>query len=262
MPQSIEVYFLGLICHIGLDNAFGRTNAALIKTDNHVPKVVIGVTDSAPMKIDLIEGDILSLSVGEDEAVADTQFETYVPSLLEKTDKLSGQQALKHDVRKSKNFDVAIAYFKHAKSSLGVAELYRKQAVYRLNRKPDSKQCVARVTLATITTSDTDVYLICANGQTENRYPVQDGWVLVVNQFHPHAFGTSSQHFGQHLKLTDATEIARVDKDGNCGQASRVSNGIHLDDVRPYIYLPLEPNRGGSVHVDATQVECSNTRWP
>ena len=69
MP-TIEVYFYGLICHIGREEGFGMTNAALVTTDTHQPRVIIS-TSAGIKECDLEKGDVLSLSVGQDDAVAD-----------------------------------------------------------------------------------------------------------------------------------------------------------------------------------------------
>jgi len=269
MSQSIEVYFFGLVCHIGRENELGRKNAAIIKTDSHIPKAVLGVPEDAPMEITLNSGDVLSLSIAEGDAVAGTDFETYVPSLLDKTDKPGGQQSLKAGVRTSKNFDAAVAYFQHTKSSLGVASLYPKRARYEMNFKATSEQCVAQVTLATASTNEDTIYLIRNNDGHEEKWPIQDGWLLIVNSVHPHLLGGSSQHFGQHRSLTDATEIATVVKSGKCDDAASVNNGKHREEVLKYIYshtfrLPIVDVRPPAELdlLDATQVECSNTRWP
>ncbi len=270
MSQSIEVYFFGLVCHIGPDDGLGRKNAAIIKTDTHIPMAVLGVPGSVPKEITLILGDVLSLSLGEGDAVADTDFETYVPSLLDKTDKPGGQQSLKGGVRKSENFDAALAYFQHTRSSLGVASLFTKRALYEMKFKPPSEQCVAQVTLATATTNDDTVYLLRNNGSQEEKWPIQDGWLLIINSIHAHPLGGSGQHFGQHKNLTDATEIANVTQESDdCAEASNLKHGEHREDVLKYIYshpfhLPIvegEPRAELNI-LDPTQVECSNSRWP
>jgi len=269
MSRIIEVYFFGLICHIGRDDGVGRTNAAVVKTDNHTSKAILGVPNGAPNEIDLALGDVLSLSTGEDDAIADAEFQAYVPSLLDKTDKPGGNQSLKGGVRASKNFDVAFAYFQHTKSSLGVASLYPKRARYEMNFKHASEQCVAKLVLATAKTDEETVYLLRNNGGTKTQYQIRDGWLLIINSIHTHLFGTSAQHFGQHKSLTDASEIAVVTKGGSCDDASKVKNGIHRDAVLKYVYshpfhLPLMKDRSSAELdlLDATQVECSDTRWP
>lgn len=270
MSQRIEVYFFGLICHIGLEDELGRTNAAIIKTDTHIPKVVLGVPGSTPTEITLNSGDVLSLSLGKGDAVADTDFETYVPSLLDKTDKPGGQQSLKGGVRNSANFDVALAYFQHTRSSLGVASLFPKRALYEMKHKPSSEQCVAQVTLAIATTNDDTVYLLRNNNGSQEKWPIQDGWLLIINSIHAHPFGGSGEHFGQHKNLTDATEIANVTQESDdCAESPNLKHGDHCPDVLKYIYshplhLPIfegEP-RAELNPLDPTQVECSNSRWP
>src|SRR4051794_35413293 len=98
--SDIEVYFYGLICHTGRDEEFGLTNAALVATDTHLPTVIINTPNGIKESV-LEKGDVLSLSVGEGEAVPNTSFASYVPSLRDKTDKPSHQQALKGGVRTS-----------------------------------------------------------------------------------------------------------------------------------------------------------------
>jgi hypothetical protein len=270
--RTVEVYFYGLICHIGPDAELGRTNAALVTTTDHLPKVVLSASN-ALTEIELLKGDVLSLSVGKGKAIANAAFDAYVPSLLEKTDKPSKQQALKNGVRKSSNFDVATAYFQHATSALVAADLYPHKASYSMPHKATVEQCVAEITLAVVQSNTDTVNLLRSNDLVSGRddsWMIGD-WVLVTNLFHTFSgIHLHQDHFKNHLALTDATEIAEVMKIKNgCldeEKAFSEPNAVHLSEVRKYIYAnsvpPLQANESKLVFFDLGQPDCSNTRWP
>jgi hypothetical protein len=265
----IEIYFYGLICHIGPDDGAGIKNAALVATTTHLPRAVLG--GGTLTEVDLATGDVLSLSIGTGDALKTAAFDAFVPSLVDKTDKTSHQQALKHGVRTSQNFDVAVAYFDHSKSSLDVAALYPGRAVYTMRHKKRTEQCAAFLTLASVQTNETDVRLVRTNSideQNNGSWPIRD-WVLIANLFHARSL-LHGDHFGNHLKLTDATEIAQVTEITNgCKEEQQTfPSSTNLTEVSDYINAQtvaqsLEIAGGaGLVPFDLGQADCSDTRWP
>jgi hypothetical protein len=273
MP-NFEIYFYGLICHVGDDEGFGLKNAALVTSTTHRPRAVVSAANHLT-EIDLVKGDVLSLSVGQGDAVANTAFESFVPSLREKTDKPSHLQALKNGVRTSKNFDVATAYFLHARSSLVVADLYKDKAAYSMLHKSTSEQCVAHLTLAVVKTDAEKISLIIDNEMTSGRGSSWEAtdWILITNLFHSSSsIHIPQDHFMNHLQLTDAAEIAHVHKIKNgCSdeqQAFSEPKAVHLSEVNKYIDANSTPpdletsKRSSLTFFDLGQPDCSDTRWP
>jgi hypothetical protein len=276
MTQQIEVYFFGLICHIGPDDQPGMHNAAIPHLDGHVPMVHIG---GMAQPIELENGDVLSLSLGRGDALADASFLAYVPSLRRYTDKPGGNQSLEGGVRTSTNFAAATAYFEYPRCSVRTAQLYKPDAgLFTMTKKQPVTQCVARMTVAVAEASEA-VKLLRKNGDNTTSYPIDQGWLLISNGIHdvvsnetaPGSYPPKprTKHFPAHRRLTDATEIADVEpfKDG-CKEQLRDPEISHLADALKIIDAVAAHQAGGllqssDVHIFvATQVDCAETRWP
>lgn len=245
-----EIYFFGLIGHVG-ENDETKQFAVIVKATDHVPMIVVN-KKSHP----LYKDENVSFSIGSGDAQTTSSFKKFVPPLSKL---ISGTNDLKPQVKTRASENDVIGYVHYPPAgSLGVADLFDDGALYTLGQVEKLRQCAASLTYLSVSTNAS---LEVRHGNASH-IVAEAPWILIMNS----SSGSSLNHFRENLKMTQGSDIATVTKiDLNC---ETLDEPQYLDDVVKYLkdnnakgFRAARAN-GDVAMTEATDVECSNSRWP
>lgn len=239
---TIEIYFLGLICHVGDEVA--ATHAAIVRGLKHQHDASIYFsydqsTYPVPKDDDIVIGTPAS-------ALKAADFVKFVPSL----ELLCTPAHLKSGVKNKTNHTDAESFLFYPAGNRGLVlgDLYLTSAIYVRADGFHHEQCVARLTATQIDIDDNDKLSVVVNAFRQD-VPA-NSWILVMNI----GLGRKGQdHFDEYKHLTDAMLMA-LPKLGNrkCAQ----ENG----DLK---YLAAAQQQVKALHIEAAdEIECANSRFP
>jgi hypothetical protein len=234
---KIEIYFLGLIAHVGDQNEATHAAIVLGKHFPHDSRIYFSNGQDQPIG----QGEHVRIGAQNASAKKSVAFNTYVPSL----ELLCTTAVLKRDVINKTNQDDVKSFIGYplGNAGLDVADRYHFGAIYV---RPDPfrhEQCVARLTVVTL---QTDAAITVYIG--DRPYKVNPNEWLLIKNVSPNQ---DQDHFEEFKHLTDAMLIARPY--ANVTAACRYDNpGLdYLKEVQKYIGEPA-----------AAEIECTNSKWP
>jgi hypothetical protein len=265
-----EVYFFGLICHVS-DSDDTKSHAVIVDAAQHVPLIVV---DDTPHR--LRKGDNVRFSLPSGDVNTTPDFKKYVPGLQEL---IVGIDDIREEIASGTTDSDTVGYVYYPIGDLGVADLFSTSASYQIGEaevRPDG--CIARLTYVQVTT-DKRVDVRYGNS-VEN--VSANSWVLVSNSSPPN----TSDHFFEYLRLTKGSDIG-APRDGN-QECDLSDTPRYVEDVKRFLGIQnaksfdkasvaraaarLErmrskkvsgaETRQGDIETEATDVECTNSKWP
>lgn len=273
-----EVYFFGLICHVG-DKPDTKSRAVIIDaiSTQHVPLIVI---NGVPHR--LRKGDNISFGLPSGDVDTHADFNKYLPSLR---DLILGEDDIREEIKSGTGDADVISYVHYPRGELAVADLFPESAYYDFSGGASGRddECVARLTYVQASTAETQLDVRYGNSVET---VTANSWVLISNS----SPANSDGHFFEYLRLTKGSDIASAHKGAkNCALSTTAR---YVNDVKHYLKiqnaksfdaasiaraearskssppsLAVESNATPTitkekVQTEATDIECSNTRFP
>lgn len=276
---TFEIYFFGLICHLG-DVPTEKYAAAVVRADGHRRYVTIsGVpTDLSEDVVRIQFGFGGRISTGR--AATDRHFAEYVPSLKSLMggtlvrDSVMPQRAVLVDYPQSQD-----ERGEERRGELSVADLYDHQATYfgggRILRP---RGCVARLTKLTVTRpSDATmtIYTVTAAGPQEIGSVQDGGCVLIANESRTQLTRPKRKSRRDHARDPKRETAAEHEHDEPGTHARHYANIV--DESNPIVDVEEKEKRcdwedapRGWLNAvsrsyatpTSTYAECGNTSWP
>jgi hypothetical protein len=236
----LEIYFFGLISHTGTDKKAKRS--VLVSFKDHNATIFTSTGDK-----EAIQGGapVRFKGLGSEPTLSPF-FRDYMPSLKET---IRPRQDLRDDVKTEKNNKEVQGFVHLPAGDFGIADFYKQQATLYLDSaivRP--KNCVGRLALLTCIVNAASATIRI--GKKSLTLPLP-GWVLFTN-----ASNGNTKDFHAYRLITtapDDTYIATVTEEADpCSLWATWHKGTYYDQVAPIV----------NQFRDATQVECTNTRFP
>ena len=267
---TFNVYFMGLVCHVGDDsmaaNPREKKHAVLINETSHhaaaIRFVPSEITNPGHAVIPLTKGawiefDPADLAPGT--AAADRLFEDTIPGLK----MITGGADLDSDIKNARADDDALAYLKYPKGKLTVSAFYPYKVIYVLNgHGVGQARCVGRVVHFTAATDKTRVHVTINNGGSPIVVDVDANGSMCVLNVTPHQ---GNDHLKFHQRLTNSPIVANAfASNQECPSGSNppcVPKEIfdraheHRDRSDERSHIKMHPAAG-------LDPECSNSQWP
>jgi hypothetical protein len=245
---KFDIYFFGLICHVGPDNdRFTKTHAALVQATNHGASIVIDGAAPSPVTKG-IAFNPASKVIGVSQDVNDC-----LPHLH---DLISGGSIdLDGNVKGELSQANVVGYVDYPASTTStefqVSALYNSAVRYKLAAEPHDRdrRCAAKLILLQVEQPALSVSIDGGPNQA-----VQS-WVLIYNSAH----GATVKDFKSYLGITKATSICDPYPDNtvNCSGVTPITTGTTQTVLDLIKVLVAE----GKL-LDADDIECTNSHWP
>jgi hypothetical protein len=241
-----EIYFFGLISHIGADAL--KQRAAIVRAPLHNPQVVINDVDGTGQQkvIPLPQNCVVSFG-GAAPAMTDWTFQ-YVPSL---TRVALGQ--IRPDVYNGQPMPSVAGYVNYPGGSLRVPLLYPKKGKYTLNGVDVYNDCVSFFVLLEPPAAPS--VTVSVNGTPQGS---TTSWVLVSNSSTLPGPG-HAQAYANILQPPQT--MANVTQTDAC--SAQVPPGVYTAAVQQYVLGTMEAKTPAELESRmSSSVECSDTGWP
>jgi hypothetical protein len=234
-----RICFFGLISHIGDEDAEGYTHAAVLKDEDDKHKPRIYFTDD--------QGEPLSGNVTFDKsdiATGRASFLNDVPSLQD----LTGDSAI-DAVQDAQPHAFVELYVFYPGGTLRSRERHEEGLLIERGGAIPKHLCVARVVELVVDDDDISTLMINYNG---TQRPIgHNECVLIVNAERRTSDKSHEHSLREHRRITRSTDFATITHTAKKCASSPPTNCAWIENV-------IDPLR----FRDATDVECTNTRWP
>lgn len=241
-----EIYFFGLISHIGADAV--KQRAAIVRAPQHIPQVVINDVDGTGQQRVITLPQNCEVSFGASApAMSDWTFQ-YVPSL---TRVALGQ--IRTDVYSGQPMPHVAGYVNYPGGSLRVPMLYPKKGKYTLNGVDVYNGCVSFFVMLEPPAAPS--VTVSVNGTPQGS---TTSWILVSNNSNQPGPG----HAQAYANILQAPQImASVTQTDAC--SSQVPSGVYTAAVYQYVISTMQARSKDELEaMISSSVECSDTGWP
>lgn len=256
----IEIFLIGLICHIG--DGGSVTRAALIADLDH--HAIIATkrkqmefalpTFLHPQTHVVTFGDPSDATFKDGPATTDTNFDL-VPHL-----RLTTNGTIRSTVESGADDWAVIAYVEFPRGQLQTAEVYQNKAIYIVDGEQRYEGCVAKRTRFYSSVSRSiDVYV---DGVLFDQVP--PGERVEISNVRKGATMPARGDFARQSRLLDTTTSAFIlTEDRQCQGSFYCDNGSCRELIQVADGMEKHAGDAKKFHpTNDTSVECSNSHWP
>lgn len=286
--RKIYIVFIGLIAHIGVDDA--KYLAAVVNAPGHA--AVMLLASSPPVSLEGV-GTLRVAGTRDGRARPTTNFNVGVPKL--KRDELT-KSDIQDEVLLGHPTAGVHAYFMFPRDARVEAQpdrrnLFVAEQFTHLARLPRERRCIASATMLEVEVSvapNAPVVIEKEDGKEFATIPADEQFVVIANTYEPGSdsgesavaeHGPShSRHYGKLLKnkddIFDIDELSAVCKQDIVDKTSLpalppwVIKMLSAADAAPPHHRAAPPlsrtdaRATRNNHVVTTDVECGNNQWP